>query len=260
MSQPVACVTGGGSGLGRAIALELAALGSTVVIADVDEPGARAVADAIVDQGGEAWAIRCDVSDEPSTQQLFEAVRDEHGRLDALIANAGIFPLESGLDTPLEIFDRIIATNFRGAFLTAQNGVPLLLESKGSLVFIGSSSAKYSMVDNPAPGAEKVAIYAASKAAEERWALQLSKDLEPSGVHVKIFQPGRGVLTDAYRLLNPDESLHAAVPSPAEVAPLVVWLCSREAREVPDRLVSGLDYGTTWGPRGSGVDRPDPVG
>jgi NAD(P)-dependent dehydrogenase (short-subunit alcohol dehydrogenase family) len=245
----VACVTGGGKGLGRAVAHGLAREGATVIVADIDIALAEEAVREIEKNGGRADPLLCDVGDENDVQRAFDAIRRRFGRLDVLVANAGIFPAESGLDTPLNTFDRILGTNFRGAYLSAAAAMPMLLETRGSMVFLGSSSASYEMVESPAPGADLVAIYAGSKAALERWALQLSKDYEALGVNVRIFRPGGGVLTDAFRALNKDEGgLYSRVPTPHDVAPAVVWLCGDAARHMPERLVSGLAFRKSWGP------------
>ena len=117
----VALVTGGGSGIGRAASQRLAQEGARVVVADIDLAGAEHVVELIAAAGGEAVAIRADISREEDNRAMFDLAESRFGGIDAAFLNAGILqpyvPLE---EVTLEIFDRLIGVNLRGTFMGIQ--------------------------------------------------------------------------------------------------------------------------------------------
>jgi NAD(P)-dependent dehydrogenase (short-subunit alcohol dehydrogenase family) len=139
LSNKVALVTGAGSGLGREMALLFAAEGATVVVNDIDTSAGERTA---TELGGDAEFVSGDVADDMATARMFERIRSTHGRLDVSVHNAGIMdPRDEGVtDTPLEVWDRVIAINLTGVFLCCRHAVPLMLETdgNGSLINIAS--------------------------------------------------------------------------------------------------------------------------
>ena len=139
LANKVALITGAGSGLGRQMAVSFAAEGASVVVNDIDaDAGQRTVGEI----GDAAQFIPADVSDDAATAGLFEQIRSTHGRLDISVHNAGIMdPRDDGVtDTPLEVWDRVIAINLSGVFLCCRHAVPLMLDTDGvsSLINIAS--------------------------------------------------------------------------------------------------------------------------
>ena len=130
--RKVALVTGGGSGIGRASALELAHAGSDVVVADVRQPQLDSVADEIRAIGREALPVVCDVGDETGMAALFEQVKQRYGRIDQVLVNAGINGMWAPIEemTPAE-WDTTIRVNLRGSYLTIHHAVPLMQEHGG---------------------------------------------------------------------------------------------------------------------------------
>jgi NAD(P)-dependent dehydrogenase (short-subunit alcohol dehydrogenase family) len=110
----VAIVTGGASGIGRALCEELGARGAIVVVADLDSPGANAVALAIGGSGGHAEAAELDTTDAARVQQLVQITVAKHGRLDLMFNNAGIAVVGEALDTSLEQWRRIVDVDLLG--------------------------------------------------------------------------------------------------------------------------------------------------
>jgi NAD(P)-dependent dehydrogenase (short-subunit alcohol dehydrogenase family) len=139
----VAIVTGGGSGLGRAITRALAREGARVLIADVNVEMAGDTVALVEATGGAAIVQRADVSDAGDVQSLIDAARKHFGRLDILVNNAGISPKQTPtIEVPDEDFDRMIAINLRGVWLGMKYAIPLMIEGGGGcIVNIASSMA-----------------------------------------------------------------------------------------------------------------------
>src|SRR5207253_6640146 len=113
----VAAVTGGGSGLGAAMAKGLAQAGAALAIVDVNDEGAARTAATIEEQGGRAVAMRCDVTQKREVDALADRVVEELGRADVLVNSAGVAFRSPAEEFPEEEFDRIIAINLKGTYL-----------------------------------------------------------------------------------------------------------------------------------------------
>ena len=139
LKDKVALITGGGSGLGREMALLFAAEGAGIVINDIDlEAGERTKHEI----GSQALFVPGDVSHDPDSEKLFAAIRDAHGRLDVSVHNAGIMdPHDEGvLETPRHVWDRVLAVNLTGVFLCCRHAIPLMLETEGTSSLINIAS------------------------------------------------------------------------------------------------------------------------
>lgn len=137
----VAIVTGGGSGLGRAITRALAREGATVLVADMNEAtGAETVA-LVAEARGTAIVQRTDVSEAGDIQALIAVAKERFGRLDMLVNNAGISPKQTpSVDVADEDFDRMIAINLRGVWLGMKYAIPLMIEGGGGIIVNVASS------------------------------------------------------------------------------------------------------------------------
>src|SRR5688572_18828510 len=128
LSGRVIAVTGGGRGIGRAVALAAAAEGACVAVAyHQSEAAAKAVADLVRGSGSEAQAFACDVTDREQVFTFVDKVETAFGRLDGLVNNAGIMPASPFLEMTAEEWDRVIATNLTSAFHTSQAVLPGML-------------------------------------------------------------------------------------------------------------------------------------
>ncbi len=135
-----ALVTGAGSGIGAAIARDLAAAGATVLVADLDEDAAEAVAGEIAEAGGTAHATAIDVADAASVEAAVRAARDKAGGLNLLVNNAGIGGPQAVVgEYPLDGWDEVIAVNLTGVFLGLRYGLPEIERSGGGAVVNVSS-------------------------------------------------------------------------------------------------------------------------
>ena len=139
LSGRVAVITGGGSGLGRAIAIGYAQCGVTVVVADIDEAGAAETKAMIDEQAGAAVAFPLDVTKRSQCIEVADAVRRKHGRIDILVNSAGAAHRSPAEEFPEERFDHIIELNLKGTYLCCQAfGAVMLDQGKGSIVNMAS--------------------------------------------------------------------------------------------------------------------------
>src|ERR1700681_1239784 len=120
-------ITGGGKGIGKVYAQEFAKVGANVVVADIDEAAAKAVADAIAASGGAAFGLGIDIADEDATHAMAKTALDRYGAIDVLVNNASlmsVLPRRSWLEIPAEEWDRVMAVNLRGTFLCCRAVFP----------------------------------------------------------------------------------------------------------------------------------------
>ena len=185
LARRVALVTGGASGIGRATAIRLARDGAHVVIGDLDEAGARKVADDIIAaQGpGRALGLRMDVTSESAVGAVFEATALAYGGLDILVSNAGIAHAAPVDRLEREDWERAFAVNATGHFLVARAALRLMKAQGrgGALVFVATKNVM-------SPGKD-FAAYSASKAAESQFAKVLALEGGPVGVRSNIVNP-----------------------------------------------------------------------
>ncbi|HKE75120.1 MAG TPA: SDR family NAD(P)-dependent oxidoreductase [Acidimicrobiales bacterium] len=178
----VAVVTGGASGIGRGVALRLAADGHHVAVLDRDGAGAEAVAAEVAAAGAKAVACAVDVADRASIDEAFARVRAELGPVGILVTSAGIESFQALADITAESWDRIIAVNLTGTFACAQAAVPdMVAAGWGRIVTISSSSAQ--------SGAPNMAHYAASKGGVIGLTKALAVELARQGVTANTIPP-----------------------------------------------------------------------
>jgi len=176
-------VTGGGGGLGAAMAHGFVKEGARVIVLDVQRDKAEAVASAIREQGGEAWAEALDVTDREATQKMAHSLTEQLGPIDVLVNNAGISG-KARIDDPnaTEVWDRLIQVNLQGLFNVTHAFVPALKESKGCIINLSSIVAFVSGISS--------AGYIASKGAVRSFTQALARDLAPFGVRANAVAPG----------------------------------------------------------------------
>jgi len=185
LSRRIALVTGGASGIGRAAALRLAAEGAHVIVADLDEAGARKVADEVVAAagGGRAIGIGMDVASESSVRAGFEEAVLAYGGLDIVVSNAGIAHSAPVDEMSLAEWDRSFAVNSTGHFLVAREGMRLFKAQGlgGAFVFVATKNVM-------SPGKD-FAAYSAAKASEAQLAKVLALEGGPHGIRSNIVNP-----------------------------------------------------------------------
>jgi rhamnulose-1-phosphate aldolase/alcohol dehydrogenase len=185
LARRIALVTGGASGIGRAVARRLAAEGAHVVVGDVDEAGARATAEEISSAvgAGRALGLPMDVTSEAAVRAAFEATVLAWGGLDILVSNAGIAQSAPVAEMPLGDWERSFAVNATGHFLVAREAMRLMMRQGigGALVFVATKNVM-------APGKD-FAAYSAAKAAEAQLAKVLALEGAPHGIRSNIVNP-----------------------------------------------------------------------
>lgn len=220
----VAVVTGGGRGIGRAIALGCAREGSRVLIAARTRKEIEAVAAEIRALGGEVLAVVADISREEDVHRMVTEVVDAWGRVDVLINNAGV-PGPQGLIHELDLseVDRTWAINIRGTFLCSQAILPLMLEQGGGNIINVSSGAGQR---KPRPRVRSLP-YQVSKFAVEGLTNALAVQLREHRINVNALQPGR-IATRIHDATPAGWVAGRQMGRPEDVVPAAVFLASLE--------------------------------
>ncbi|MCC2613528.1 SDR family oxidoreductase [Neorhizobium petrolearium] len=185
LKSRVALVTGAGSGIGRAAALKLAGEGAKVGVLGRTKDEIEKTADKIRKAGGEALPLEADVSDEKRMREAIDRLAETFGRLDIVVANAGINGVWAPIDDlKPEEWDKTIAVNLRGTYLTFHAAVPHLKKRGGSIVVVSSINGNRTF---NTPGAT---AYVATKAAQVAIVQQLALELGKHGIRVNAVCPG----------------------------------------------------------------------
>jgi NAD(P)-dependent dehydrogenase (short-subunit alcohol dehydrogenase family) len=253
LAGKVAVVAGGGSGIGAATAARLGEEGAAVVVGDVVEPNARAVADGIRAGGGRAIAHEFDITDDAGVAGLVAAAVAEFGGLDAFHANAADLSPEvigrdtDALDVDLGIFDRTIAVNLRGHLLCTRHALPRLLErGGGAIVYTSSAAGHVGEPQRPSYGVSKSGINALMRHVASRWGRE--------GIRANCVAPGL-ILTKTIRD-NSDPAFQQyalgvgrspRLGEPEDIAAAVAFLMSDDGSWVNGQVIS-VDGGSTIRP------------
>jgi NAD(P)-dependent dehydrogenase (short-subunit alcohol dehydrogenase family) len=186
LAGKVCFVTGGASGMGRVAAETFCREGARVTIADVNDDDGESAAGAVTRRGGDAFYVRCDVTDAGAVEAAIAATVERYGRLDVLYNNAGIMLEQDGsvIDTDEAIWDRTLAVNVKGVYLCCRYGIPRLIEAGGgSVINIASFVALVGCsVAQDAYTASKGALIALTKS--------LAVQFGPHGVRTNAICPG----------------------------------------------------------------------
>jgi NAD(P)-dependent dehydrogenase (short-subunit alcohol dehydrogenase family) len=237
----VALVTGGGSGIGRAVVKRFAAEGATVIAADITAGAAQETAVA----GGSAHGVRLDVTRAPEVDALVATIVREHGRLDILINAAGILDSGSVGDTEDHVWERVLAVNLTGTFICCRAAIRVMrVSGGGSIVNVSSSTGAFDV-------GKEIAAYVTSKGGVVMLTKSIAIDHAADGIRANVIAPGpmatpmlSAVMSDA-QMRAFGESLPAGrLGNPSELAAAALFLASDDASFVTGSLLA-VDGGQT---------------
>jgi 3-oxoacyl-[acyl-carrier protein] reductase len=232
LSGKVAIVTGSSRGIGRAIAERFAADGAAVIVNYVrGEQAAQETVTAIRQRGGQALAIRADVSQPAEVRRLFTEARNAFGTLDIVVANAGVAVIKAIAESTEEEFDRVFGANAKGVFFTLQEAARQVRDG-GRIVVVSTGGTRMLM--------SGTGLYLGSKGAVEQFVRVLSRELGPRNVTVNALSPGftdTDLLPERDRKIAAGMSPFARIGEPEEVASVAAFLASDDARWVTGQNV-----------------------
>jgi NAD(P)-dependent dehydrogenase (short-subunit alcohol dehydrogenase family) len=241
LAGQTAVVTGGGRGIGAAIARAFARCGAAVHVLDRDEAAARATAASITAAGGRAVARACDVTDEAAIDAQMAAVIAVAGRLDILVANAGVAIRRPSTELTLADWDAVVRVNLTGVFLSARSAARhMIARGSGSIVTMAS------IMGLSGGGLYPNISYQATKGAVVNLTRALAVEWAASGVRVNAIAP-TWVRTDFIRPLTDDPELLARMKAMTplgriaevdDIAGAAVFLCSRAARMITGQVLA----------------------
>ncbi len=233
LRDQVAIVTGGGHGIGRAIAKGFAQEGAAVVIADLNAEHGKATCQEILDSGGKARFIATQVADQASVEAMVQATVAEFGRIDILVNSAAILGENGPLfDVSLEVWQRVIGVNQTGVFLCSQIvGRVMAQARRGNIINISS-------VNGSVPQPRCVA-YGAAKAAVESMTILLAEELAPYGVRANCIAPGpiQSHMPDDAPPCQTERVLLGRTGLPSEVATVAIFLASEASSYVTGQVI-----------------------
>ena len=233
----VALVTGASRGIGKAIAIELAALGYDLALVARNESALAEVIASLPDSCGKAVAIPADLSQEESYASVISEAVSELGGLDVLVNCAGLSQAGSFTEVTPQEWDRIFAVNAKAPFFLCKEALPYLKESPKATVINISSVVGFKGYINQS-------AYSSSKHALAGFTKVFAKEVQPFGIRVHLISPG-GVATEMVTKMRPDINADELI-QPSEIAELVRFLVTREGNGTIDHLYirrySGLAF------------------
>ena len=242
-SPRTALVTGGGRGIGRAVAEGLASDGLSVVIVDLRRAEAQDTATAIAEAGGRALALEADVADSDSVAAAVRAAEERFGQVDVLVNNAGWDDLKLFLDTDEAFWDRIIDINFKGPLRFTRLLLPGMVERGwGRIINIGSDAGRV--------GSSLESVYSGAKGGIIAFTKTIAREVARSGVTANVVCPGPTDTPFMRETMDAQENADAvltamvkSVPmrrlgSPEEVAAAVRYFAADQAGYVTGQTLS----------------------
>ena len=240
-----AVITGGGSGIGKAVCLLFAKQGATVHIIDINKSAANETAEQITKDGGNAQPHVCDVSNQQQTVEVFNSIN----KIDILVNSAGISHIGKAHTTPEEDFDRIFRVNVKGIYNCLFAAIPLMQKNKSGIILNLSSVAAIVGLDDRF-------AYSMSKGAVAAITLSVAKDYLKDNIRCNSVSPARvhtsfvdnflaknyaGKEQEMFEKLSKTQPI-GRMAKPEEVAAAILFLCSDEAA-----FITGTDYAVDGG-------------
>lgn len=255
LENKIAVVTGAAQGLGLACIQSFIKEGARVILADVQDDVGEKAAEALRAKGADARYMHCDVSKKSDIEALMQFVVECHGRIDTVVANAGIVHVSDPLELEEEDFDRVIAINLKGVFLTGQIAARIMITqepdadgAKGTIINMSSANAVLVIPE--------IAPYVIAKGGVNQWTKVLGIRLAREGVRVNAIGPG-SIATEMFKTVAANPEKYRAIMSqtpmgrpgePEEIGKIAVFLASDMSSYItgqtiyPDGGRLGLNY------------------
>lgn len=239
LNNKVAIVTGGASGIGRAIARDLAEAGAAVVIADINAEGARKVEEELTAKGKKVLAVKTDVSIRTEMEKLIETTISNFAKLHIMVNNAGIIRQDQVVEIRDEDWDAILRTNLGGCYLGSQLAVRQMLE-QGEGGRIVNISSIHAAVSQPTGGA-----YNAAKGAIEGFSRCLAAEVARENITVNVVRPGptyteitRPLYTEAVTKAIQERIPVGYIAQPEDISFGILFLVSDRARYITGQVLT----------------------
>lgn len=234
--ESVLVVTGGGQGIGRAIALRFAAGGYQVIILDRNRASAEETATLAEQLGVRAMALECDVSARDEVRSAFTCIEEEYGYIDVLVNNAGVFIRETIEKSTDAVIDTTIGVNFRGVLDCTRAAIPLMKRRPGGCILNAASILGHF----PDVG---LGVYGMTKTAVALLTRILAGELSPYGIRCNAYQPAMTDTPMVHHIIEerPDEKL-TQIPlrqfgKPEQIAALCWFLASSDAEYITGQVI-----------------------
>lgn len=240
-----AVITGSGSGIGKATALLFAKQGAEVHVVDLNNEACDATVTEIKQNGGKAFSVECDVSNQQKVKEAFDTI----GRMDILVNSAGVSHIGNLENTSEKDFDRIYSVNVKGVYNCMQAGVSVMKKNKGGVILNLASIANH-------VGLQDRFAYSMSKGAVFAMTLSVAKDYINDGIRCNSISPARvhtpfvddfisknyaGKEDEMFDKLSKSQPI-GRMAKPEEIAGLILYLCSDEAS-----FITGSDFSIDGG-------------
>jgi 3-oxoacyl-[acyl-carrier protein] reductase len=233
LRDKVATITGGAEGIGKAYAIAFAEEGAKLVIADVNEPAAQALADALTKQGTEALATTTDVSSIADTEEMVRRTLERFGRVDILVNNAAKFQRNPAVRAPVwkldpAEWDSVMAVNLRGVFLCCRAVLPQMIKQKGGKIINVASSLAFQ-------GAAEFSHYSASKGGVLTFSRALAREVGEYNINVNTLCPGYtlsaapGSTAEDRRFTEISSRIFKRAEHPADLVGAAIFLASPDS-------------------------------
>lgn len=254
--HPVVVITGGGAGIGRACAVRFASEGARVVVVDRTDEDGRATVDLLKSRGAETLFVHADVAIEEQCHHFAKAAYETYGRIDVLVANAGVRVFGTLLESTGDDWDKILSVNLKGVSFSCKAVLPRMIEQKsGAIVLIGSTTALTGRTDMPLYDATKFGVLSLTRS--------LAATYGKDGIRVNAVCPSL-TLTDfhfrkaAARGVSPEElrerqkgyGLLGRPGEPEEIASVIHFMAGKNASFVTGQYLivdGGYSIGSKTG-------------